>query len=73
MAPKNRSGFFGGHDTNGAPFAAPHWGWRKELWFYRVGLEACLCRSVNVWFVAFFIEKTGQAFCVNQRAILWFL
>lgn len=73
MAPKNRSGFFGGHDTNGAPFAAPHWGWRKELWFYRVGGMACLCRSVNVWFVEFFIEKTGQAFCVNQRAILWFL
>ena len=48
-------------------------GWRKELWFYRVGVMACLCRSVDVWFVEFFIEKTGQAFCVNQRAILWFL
>lgn len=72
MAPKNRSGFFGGM-IRMAPFAAPHWGWRKELWFYRVGGMACLCRSVNVWFVEFFIEKTGRAFCVNQRAILWFL
>ena len=48
-------------------------GGRKELWFYRVGVMACLCRSVDVWFVEFFIEKTGRAFCVNQRAILWFL
>lgn len=51
---------FRGHDTNGAPFAAPHWGWRKELWFYRVGVEACLCRSVNVWFVTFFIENYAK-------------
>ena len=73
MPLKNAQAFSGGYDTNGAPFAAHHWGWRKELWFYRVGVMACLCRSVNVWFVEFFMEKTGRAFCVNQRAILWFL
>ena len=61
------------YDMNGAPFAVLLEDRRKELCFYRVGVEACLSRSSDVWFVEFFIEKTGQAFCVNQRAILWFL
>ena len=50
------------YDMNGAPFAVLLEDRRKELWFYRVGVEACLCRSSDVWFVEFFIEKRARLF-----------